>query len=188
MHSNCLFEALKAKIKHPNTVQILFLKGGIFGKYSHFMWRENNEVKHAYNPKTINWWNRWFFKPSFKVNSFDAFETYILDCIKTLPYEEKLKYANKFNLKSPQIPGVLNWAAYFPNFGLTPKKEDYEYLLKVLRKKIPIKVISGKEISIKSFEDLKEGMQYKFITPFDEDYTALNGYLKSKKVSYELGN
>lgn len=34
MHSNCLFEALKAKIKHPNTVQILFLKGGVFGKYS----------------------------------------------------------------------------------------------------------------------------------------------------------
>lgn len=56
MHSNCLFEALKAKIKHPNTVQILFLKGGVFGKYSHFMWRENDEVKHAYNPK-INWWN-----------------------------------------------------------------------------------------------------------------------------------
>lgn len=55
MHSNCLFEALKAKIKHPNTVQILFLKGGVFGKYSHFMWRENDEVKHAYNPKTINW-------------------------------------------------------------------------------------------------------------------------------------
>lgn len=45
MHSNCLFEALKAKIKHPNTVQILFLKGRVFGKYSHFMWRENDEVK-----------------------------------------------------------------------------------------------------------------------------------------------
>ena len=93
MHSNCLFEALKAKIKHPNTVQILFLKGGVFGKYSHFMWRENDEVKHAYNPKTI-----------------------------------------------------------------------------------------------KAFEDLREGMQYKFITPFDSDYVALNSYLKSKKLSYELGD
>lgn len=57
----------------------------------------------------------------------------------------------------------------------------YEYLLKVLRKEIPIKVISDKEISIKAFEDLREGMQYKFTTPFDSDYVALNGYLKSKK-------
>lgn len=32
-------------------------------------------------------------------------------------------------------------------------------------------------------------MQYKFITPFDSDYVALNGYLKSKKkLSYELGD
>lgn len=187
MYSNCLFEALKAKIKHPNTVQILFLKGGVFGKYSHFMWREADKVKHAYNPK-INWWNIWLFKPSFKVNSFDAFEAYILDCIKNLPYKEKLKYANKFNLRSSQIPGVLDWAAYLPNLDLKPKKEDYEYLLKVLRKGIPIKVISDKEISIKAFEDLREGMQYKFITPFDSDYVALNGYLKSKKLSYELGD
>lgn len=38
------------------------------------------------------------------------------------------------------------------------------------------------------FEALREGMQYKFITPFDSDYVALNGYLKSKKLSYELGD
>lgn len=54
MYSNCLFEALKAKIKHPNTVQIIFLKRKVFGKYSHFMWKEADKVKHAYNPK-INW-------------------------------------------------------------------------------------------------------------------------------------
>lgn len=60
MYSNCLFEALKAKIKHPKTVQILFLKSRVFGKYSHFMWREADKAKHAYNPK-INWWNIWFF-------------------------------------------------------------------------------------------------------------------------------
>lgn len=99
-----------------------------------------------------------------------------------------MKYANKFNLRSSQIPGVLDWAAYLPNLDLKPKKEDYEYLLKVLRKEIPIKVISDKEISIKVFEDLGEGMQYKFITPFDSDCVALNGYLKSKKLSYELGD
>lgn len=99
-----------------------------------------------------------------------------------------MKYANKFNLRSSQIPGVLDWAAYLPNLDLKPKKEDYEYLLKVLRKGIPIKVISDKEISIKAFEDLREGMQYKFITTFNSDYVALNSYLKSKKLSYELGD
>lgn len=76
----------------------------------------------------------------------------------------------------------MGWVAYLPSLDLKTKKEDYEYLLKVLRKEIPIKVIYGKEISIKSFEELKEGMQYKFITSFDSDYVALNGYLKSKKI------
>lgn len=81
------------------------------------------------------------FKPSFKVNSFDAFEAYILDCIKTLPYEEKLKYANAFNLRGPQIPGVLDWAAYLPNLDLKPKKEDYEYLLVVHEKKFQLRLL-----------------------------------------------
>ena len=196
MYSNCLFEALKAKIRNPKKVQIYFLKGGVFGQHSHFMWKEGDVIKHAYKPGDIHWYNRWLFKPSFKTSSIETFYAYIMDALKKMPSKEvKVKYAKKLGLGNVlDIDGVLDWTTINPDtnseFNLMPNRKDYELLCKLTRKDIPIKVYEENSIRTVSFDELlklEEGTRYKYVTPFDEDYTALYGYLKSKKIMQELG-
>lgn len=191
MYSNCLFEALKAKIKDPKNVQIIFLKGGLFGKRDHFMWMNNDTVFHAYNPKGSN--NNILYNVSYKKVDFDVFEGYVIDAIKKLPLETQLKIAKNWHLKSIEIPGVVQWANFIkdddPEFSNIPKTEDFYYLTKILRKKPLIKIFINSTIKTIEFDKLlnSEGpLQWKYVTPFDNDYTAIYGWLRNRNTFVEM--
>mgnify|MGYP002857447552 CR=1 FL=1 len=49
MYSNCLFEALKAKIKDPKNVRIIRLPKEINHGYSHYMWIKDGFVYHSFD-------------------------------------------------------------------------------------------------------------------------------------------
>ena len=191
MYSNCLFEAIKAKIKDPKTVQIIYLKGGLFGKKAHFMWRNGCEIFHAYNPKGSS--NIFIYKVSYKNISFDSFEAYVLDAIKKLPFEKQIIYAKKLHLKSIEIPGVLNWTNLIkdsdPDFSNVPKKEDFYYLTKILRSEPLIKVLINRKIKTLTFDELiscEKIIQWKYVTPFDNDYTTINGWNRNREIFKEI--
>lgn len=196
MKSNCLLEAVKAKIKNPKDVKIIALPGKIFGAHLHIMWINGEKVLHAFdlnfNPETSKLIDRIWYTPSFKTNSVESFEAYVLDCLKRKSKETKIKYSKKFGLKAYEISGVLDWATYFvdedPEIANVPKKEDYEYLSRVFKGKILIKMIEDKQIKTVTFEELlnNPGASYKYTTPFDDDYTAVFGYFKSKDVMQDL--
>ena len=196
MKSNCLLEAVKAKIKNPRDVKIIVLPGKVFGAHLHIMWRDEEKVLHAFdpnfNPETSKFINRICYTPSFKTNSIESFEAYVLDCLKRKSKKMKIEYSKKFGLKAYEISGVLDWATYFvdedPEIANVPKKEDYEYLSRVFKGKILIKVIEDRQIKTVTFEELlnNPGASYKYVTPFDDDYTAVFGYFKSKDVMQDL--
>lgn len=177
LYSNCLFEALKAKIKDPKNIKILYLPGKIFGTHFHIMWKEGNEIKHAYNSNYNNFCTGLFYKVKYNTNSFEAFESYVLSCLKREKYETRLKYAKKFNLKSANIEGVLNWA-YKSGEDILPSTTDFNYLNRVLKGKLIIKIILDEKIETIAFDELLKlnTAYYKYITPFDEDYCEIFGY------------
>lgn len=49
MYSNCLFEALKAKIKDPKYVRIIRLPKEVNAGICHIMWIKGDTVFHAYS-------------------------------------------------------------------------------------------------------------------------------------------
>lgn len=205
-YSNCLIEALKAKIKDPKNVKILILPGKIFGEHLHVMWREGDTVKHAYkSSKDKCKWNRFFYKVKYKTNSFESFEAYILDYIKNQDFKTQIKYAKKFDLKSINMNGVLGWdiagnivdseilKTYSVTEGMIDSvkaKENFEYLNRVLKGRLIIKAILNKKIKTVTFDELlklNSNTLYKYVTPFDkEEYCEIFGYLKSKKIALDL--
>mgnify|MGYP005767095031 CR=1 FL=1 len=64
-YSNCLVEALKAKIKNPKNVKLTYVrcKGDII---PHFLWSDGvNDYDFGMvktNPKTVKWYNEIWFK------------------------------------------------------------------------------------------------------------------------------
>lgn len=51
MYSNCLFEALKAKIKDPKNVKVLFIPPSINKNRIHFCWSDENKIYSYVDPK-----------------------------------------------------------------------------------------------------------------------------------------
>ena len=72
MYSNCLIEAIKAKIKDPKNVQIIKLPKEVNGRKSHFMWVKENFVYHAFNNQFDN--RKFWFPYSVKKVPVDVFE------------------------------------------------------------------------------------------------------------------
>lgn len=196
-YSNCFIEALSETFRDPENTELIFLKGGIFGERSHFMWYklEDGEiayVEHIYNP--IKSGNKILYKVAKKRVSFVAFEAFALDCLKTQSFEKTLEIATKLRLKSLKIPGVLYWANYIedPEWESLPKIEDYKYLEKILGGKLLTKVLVDGELkSVSSFEELDnlgktKDIKWKYITPFDEDYKEIQGWFKKKDLAESL--
>ena len=60
-YSNCLIEALKAKIRHPFKVKITFIPKSEKGS-CHFMWSDGEADYDFGVERNIKWYEAWWFK------------------------------------------------------------------------------------------------------------------------------
>lgn len=198
MYSNCLLEAIKAKIKDPKNVSIVCLPKELNNGHIHFMWRNklDNTVHHYRDDGKSD---KFFFNGIHKTMSFEAFEMWMLYRLQTI--ENKIEIAKKLDLKIVKIPGVLNSQSYFPSFewknengenewvydGELPHPEDVEYLKKVLRHNIQLKVYIGKKLHTMNIDKAlkvkrNHGLAWKYITLFDQDYDQIMSTYTRKDV------
>lgn len=101
MYSNCLFEAIKAKLKDPKNVKIDYVSPKINDGHFHFYWIDRNE-KRVYdykNPKSKSY-NHLLFCGTVSTSKLEIFEAFILHkCYKNnLTIDETIKYAKKHHL------------------------------------------------------------------------------------------
>ncbi|MGN0728067.1 hypothetical protein [Treponema sp.] len=183
MYSNCLIEAVKAKIKDPKNVQIIRLPKELNSGKTHFMWIKNDYVYHAFkkNTKESDFW----FEYKIKKVPITIFQRWMLGQITS---SKNLKeYANKFNLPLNGLKGIHSYEFlstdekclfYEENFDWSEVEAVYDEVKKVMKKEPQIKLIDlgTKTMSIVSFEELKQykgNFRYKFLTPYDEDFESM---------------
>lgn len=166
MVSNCLIEAIKAKIKDPKNVQIICLKKEWNHGDLHFYWICKGEVYH-YEALSRN--APFLFKGTLKHLSLESFEAFILRSLaRTKPNLDKTIVAKKLNFPSLNQPGMLKWETYCPEFELfkVPKKTKLAKLLMVKS--------SNEEIKIMKVEDFKkedyEYADWKYISPYCQEF------------------
>lgn len=98
-YSNCLFEAIKAKIKDPKNVKIHYLEKRITGS-THFYWYNlSNTPKRGmydFTHKT-KLKQKILFKGCINFNSFNMWESFLFNAMKKrgLTKEEQIAYAKK---------------------------------------------------------------------------------------------
>lgn len=182
-YSNCLIEALKAKLKDPKNVKIFSIDKRISRSGKHIMWMNttNNTISHATWLKEKS--NPVWYEYKIKTISLETFQKLVVESAFRYYKNNKKKaidFIKKWNIDIFNINGVQWTQAFYdedPEWSTLPLKKDYDKLSKFFGKKIPIKVIQNSEIRIiYNFEDLEklpEGYGYKYITPVDEDFTAL---------------
>lgn len=76
MYSNCLIEAIKAKIKDPKAVHIIYLPKKWNDGALHFMWVKDNKVYHYTHEESEK--GGLLFKGIVKEQDFETFEAFIL--------------------------------------------------------------------------------------------------------------
>lgn len=100
MYSNCLFEALKAKIKDPKNVKVLLIPPSINQGRIHFCWSLEDRIYH-YTDTTNKKNQIWF---SGKLKNYDKryFEGLIIMRMYNAKYSIKraVKTAKKLGLKT----------------------------------------------------------------------------------------
>lgn len=191
MYSNCLIEAIKAKIKDPKNVQIIRLPKEVNDKKSHYMWIKDDYVFHAYNKDSDK--NRLFFDYSIKKVSLDTFQRWLLGKLAATGNLEK--YAQKYKLPLYNEFAVKSYEIYTDNPENIFYEENYKYpvdvyekVKQVMKAEPQIKIIEKGRLSIVSFDELKKKkgtFKYKFITPFDVNFLELypnNSKLESATI------
>ena len=184
MYSNCLFEAIKAKIKDPKNVKIVRLPKEVNGKCQHFMWLKGEYVYHAFH-KNPDDENNFWFEYKIKKVPLIIFQRWLLSTLINKCLLEK--YVDKFDLPLSHAKAIRSYEffttdeeclLYDENFDWSEADAVYAEIKKFMKKEPQIKVIDVKEktMSILSFEELKQlkgNFNYKFLTPYDEDFKSM---------------
>jgi hypothetical protein len=81
-YSNCLIEAVKAKIKWGNKIKVVFIPAKRNENYCpHFMWIDlmNGTIKdfHAEVGFQEKWWNFFVFKGHIRCRSYSVYERWL---------------------------------------------------------------------------------------------------------------
>lgn len=166
IYSNCLLEALKAKIKDPRNVHIFCLPKEVNGGKLHFMWKKGDKIYHAHKEIRDNNENnkRFLFNTSLKEVSESIFKKWLLCNLAGSPLIET--YKDTFDLPLKSLKAVQSYE-YFSNDKrqIILYQEDYEWpessyveVKKFLKKEPQIKVIylDSNQICITTFKDLKK--------------------------------
>ena len=166
MKSNCLFEAIKAKLKNPKEVRIICLPKKWNDNVLHFMWIKNNSVFHYEN---LNEKFQLFFNGKIKEQPLDTFEAFFLKRLADKNMNV-LEAAKKYNLPSLTIPGYLNWTTYCPDFDENNLPEENKICKKVM-------ICENNQIHISDIKDVvlnnKGCIQWKYVSPYCQEYYLL---------------
>ena len=80
-YSNCLIEALKAKIKYGKEIKIIFIPAKRNDVYCpHFMWHDlldGNIKDFTAKPYEEKWWNFFIFKGYIRVRPYAVYEKWL---------------------------------------------------------------------------------------------------------------
>ena len=169
MRSNCLFEAIKAKIKNPS-VKVFLLPKQI-SDFKHFMWCDENYYYHAFN--YTNSKNKLFFPVKYKKVPRIIFESWVLSEIDFCSVSEKTKIMKKVGFKSFSEPNKWGWhIEEFVKHELPSFDENQKYT-NLIGKDTLYKVnINGEFKIVNWFELIKirTDFEWKLVDPYDSDY------------------
>lgn len=168
-YSNCLIEALKAWIKDPKNVKIIYLpKKWNYGA-RHFLWIKNDKVYHyeARNEKH----NKYFFKGDFKEVSLDNFEAFILHRLGYKPDIDKKIVAKKLHLPSIKKEGFLSWTCYYPADNILDFPEKNKICKYVfIHDESGVRSVPIESLNKNDFEFL----EWKYFSPYDDAWNILS--------------
>lgn len=175
MYSNCLIEALKAKIKDPKNTRIIYLSPKNNKGNWHFFWIKNDTVHHYSDPNARNDPGL-FFKGIYKESSLEAFEaTFLKVNMMHYAYSDTNKiveYAKKLKLPSTTKEGYLAWSRYWPEEGLLDKPVENKICKKVMiadKAKNNIQIVDIKDFDSKNFEYC----DWKYLSPYCQEWLLL---------------
>lgn len=109
MYSNCLFEAIKVKLKDPKNVHIYLLPPKLNKGRYHFYWIDEKQpdlIKSFINPKAKNNKQSFFFKNGqFDKHDRKIFENFTIQRLynQTHSLEKMIKLAKKFRFQMNEI-------------------------------------------------------------------------------------
>ena len=182
MKSNCLFEAVKAKIKNPKNIQIFKLPKGI-SKTTHFVWKDGNFYYHAYNVNHSK--NKFFFECKIKKIPDYVFESFILNYIEFSDVESKIKIAKKCAMKIIEYKTDWQWSLSDFQDDL-PSQTDIEFFEKVMKCSAKFKICINGELKTTGLEELKSqtcDFEWKMVDLFDPDFDRVYRDHKVSKMS-----
>ena len=181
MYSNCLIEALKAKLKEPKNIRIFFVPRKVNRGEFHFMWTDGKKVFHAYNKNKTGWLGKIFFQPTIKSVDINTFQGWFLETSYCrLGSEATIKYAKKLRLPTYNVKGFTNWAtcnSQMPRWHKIPSIEEIKGIVKGdVFVKIAIKDKNDfSTIKYLNLEDViklskTSNFLWKYVTPYESDY------------------
>lgn len=195
MYSNCLIEAIKAKIKDPKNIKILKVNRIVSGAGTHYMWYSVKDRTYSHFVWATEKHNRNWYKGKTVVIAEKDFQRHLVErAIRNFKYNfsQMHEFLSSWKIEFVDIPGAAeNWVKYMEDseneyFNNTITKENYAVLLGFFGKKLPIKILTkDSKVSVVSFEEFLEKKQdiekYKIITPLDPDFRGMNIWENSAK-------
>lgn len=183
MKSNCLFEALKAKLRNPKGVK-MFKVPKELNDNTHFMWREGDFYYHAY----IKNYDKFHFLFDFKIKKIPAyvFESFAIDLIQFQNEKIKRRVAKTTALKFAEMKNEWGWCIVKYRSKCLPKQSDLTYYEKVLRQPLKFKICQNgemKTMTLKEMKKIKDDFEWKFIGLFDPDFDRVYRDLNHSELS-----
>lgn len=107
-YSNCLIEAIKAKIKDPKHIKIHRISLKLNHNRIHFYWTDSEKFYHYVNPN-LHTKNLLWFKGVYKVYDSKLFNGIMLCRMEQLNWsvEKKAKVAKKLGMKNCTVQDIL---------------------------------------------------------------------------------
>ena len=170
MISNCLIEAIKAKIKDPKNTHIIFLTPKINCGDWHFLWIKGNNVFHFEDKKPDE--KKFIFKGEYKEQDLETFEAFVLrKRLKCYAFNvDKIeKLARRCRLPSVNKEGFVRWSRYWPSEELydRPVENKISNLVMIKTKKSrDIKVIKVTDFDKKGYDFC----DWKYVSPYCQEW------------------
>lgn len=200
MRSNCLIEALKARMSNPNVT--IFRVPRVMSKIRHYMWFDGKDYAHFALTGTYKWYKALWFKGHFKKINEVVFNRFALQYLCFVDVEERIKIGKKLRLKVVNVFSK-DWqlCADFTDdeeptdldgYANLPVKEDIDFLSKVTGTTVLIKVAKDKNLELLTFDEVlklkqnKETFSFKVLGPLDDDFFMYKNYrYRSNRMSWD---
>ena len=192
MISNCIFEALKAKIRDPKAVKVFRLPKDL-SDAQHWMWKKDDSYCHARQVSKEHWWNYALHAVKYRKVPNYTMDALMVTYTTNLPEAAKRRIARTIDSDFAKIG--KGWCYSFAADENLPTVAEIAYFEKVLRLSAMFKVEQDSKVSIidsKEFRKLTmdlgedEMLHWKLIDFFDQDFEVV--YDKCENVEWNVVN